>query len=233
MHKEVEEKVKPLCKLSGKFTEWVEAEASKGRECLSDEDVEAIDKVVDWIKDLYEAEEKCWKSHYYKTVVESMKEAELYRENGMRMGYNTHHSSRTGRFISGYHHPMMMPMREEEYMMEYMQDPDSFKERMGYGNGRMGATRNQSGRNISYGGSGSGYTPEQSRYGMHYNHYDQMRRHYHETHSDEDKHEMDEHAKLHVEDSIATIKDIWRDADPTLKRKMKADFTNLVSEMTV
>ena len=44
---------------------------------------EEAGKVVDMIKDLAEAEEKCWKACYYKTVVEAMEE-----ESGRRpMGY--------------------------------------------------------------------------------------------------------------------------------------------------
>ena len=71
------------------------------------------------------------------------------------------------------------------------------------------------------------------RYGEEYNRYKKMRRHYTETKSPEDKKEMSEHAEKHVRDTIDTMKDIWGDADPDLKRKMKEDLTKLVNSMTM
>ena len=70
-----------------------------------------------------------------------------------------------------------------------------------------------------------------SRYGRAYNDYKTSRRHYTETKSPEDKKEMDTHAEEHVRDTIATIRDIWGDADPNLKRRMREDVTKLLGEM--
>lgn len=44
---------------------------------------------------------------------------------------------------------------------------------------------------------------------------------------------MNAHALEHVSDTIATMRDIWKSADPDLKKRMKSDFTNLLSEMTI
>lgn len=72
-------------------------------------------KVVDMIKDLAEAEEKCWKACYYKTVVEAMEEESGRRPMGYTptmgrqgyqeaMGYNRGNMGYTGRMSgsSGY-----------------------------------------------------------------------------------------------------------------------------------
>lgn len=44
---------------------------------------------------------------------------------------------------------------------------------------------------------------------------------------------MDAHAAEHVGDTLATIREIWKTADPEMKKRIKADFTTLVNEMTV
>ena len=80
-------------------------------------------------------------------------------------------------------------------------------------------------------GTGSGEMDP--RYGRAYNEYKMKRRHYHETNSPADKKDMDTHAEEHVRDTIATARDIWKDADPALRKQMKEDFTKLVSEMAV
>lgn len=43
-------------------------------------DVEEVGKLVDMVKDLAEAEEKCWKAQYYRKVTEAM-------EQGQQAGY--------------------------------------------------------------------------------------------------------------------------------------------------
>lgn len=69
------------------------------------------------------------------------------------------------------------------------------------------------------------------RFGRPYNEYRAMRRNYTETHSEEDKAAMKKHANQHIDDTVSTMKDIWNNADPDLRKKMKADITNLLSTM--
>lgn len=71
------------------------------------------------------------------------------------------------------------------------------------------------------------------RYGRAYNEYRDARRYYTETNSPIYRQEMDAHAAEHVGDTLATIREIWKNADPELRKRMKSDFTNLVNEMTV
>lgn len=38
-------------------------------------------------------------------------------------------------------------------------------------------------------------------------------------------------AKMHIGETIATLRDMWHDADPDLREKMKKDFSALLQEM--
>ncbi len=54
-------------------------------------DVKEIGELVDMVKDLAEAEEKCWEAAYYRSVASAMKESSGYNmPNGsVRQGYDT------------------------------------------------------------------------------------------------------------------------------------------------
>ena len=47
--------------------DWTKEELSKGKRCI---DTHELGEVIDMIKDCYEAEQYCWKSCYYKLLVE-------------------------------------------------------------------------------------------------------------------------------------------------------------------
>lgn len=70
-----------------------------------------------------------------------------------------------------------------------------------------------------------------NEYGSPYNEYMTARRHYTQTKSPNDKAMMDMHAKEHMEQTIETIGDIWDDASPELKAKMKAELKSLMDTM--
>lgn len=72
-----------------------------------------------------------------------------------------------------------------------------------------------------------------SRYGDAYNKYRASRKHYTESKSAADKLEMDEHANEHINDTIATMKEIYKSADPDMRKRMKENVQKLVSEMIV
>ena len=59
------------------------------------------------------------------------------------------------------------------------------------------------------------------------------RRYYTETKSPSQKDEMDAKANEYVGKTVSTIRDIWRDADPEMRRKLKAEFVKLVNEMNI
>lgn len=73
-----------------------------------------------------------------------------------------------------------------------------------------------------------GYDP---RYGRPYNRWLAARRHYTETHSEADKKAMREHENEHLMDAVATFREMWEDADPDMRKRMKAELTRLTADM--
>lgn len=59
------------------------------------------------------------------------------------------------------------------------------------------------------------------------------RKHYTKTGSSEDKERMEERGKEHVEKAIISMRDIWSEASPELKRAMKTELSTLVDNMTI
>lgn len=42
---------------------------------------------------------------------------------------------------------------------------------------------------------------------------------------------MKEHANHHILEAVSTLREIWSEADPDLRQKMKADLGKLMGEM--
>lgn len=197
---------------------WVEGAISSGESNVNAAELSAA---VDMIKDIACAQKDIWESCYYKTVVDAMKEGE--EEGGWenhRMGYNPNRNS-LGQYSRGYEHPRTDIMRWPETMMGY--SPSG------------AGTRSQSGSRMGYEDVYARMMPPESedseRYGREFGRYRKSRRHYTETKSPEKKREMEEHAEHHMNEAIATFKEIWREADPELRQKMKTDLTKLMGEM--
>lgn len=234
MHKEKmsETSYADICEMKKRLVEIVKSEFSKGIEQI---DAKEMGEVTDMIKDLAEAEKLCKEACYYDSIVDAMEEGSDDPYN-MRMGYRNR----------------MMPYKpyksEEPYIDAYLYDNDPSnldrRFRMGYRDstsrdGRMNRSRDSMGRYTSNSGSNrSGYDdgrdwdPDMDpHYSRAVNQYKSARRHYTESHSQVDKEEMNRHANEHIADTIQTIKEMWEDADPTLRKKMKADLTSLVGTM--
>lgn len=77
----------------------------------------------------------------------------------------------------------------------------------------------------------SGRHATTSEMGRNWDKYLDARRHYNATKSDADRMEMSTSAKMHIGETIATLRDMWHDADPDLREKMKKDFSALLQEM--
>lgn len=77
----------------------------------------------------------------------------------------------------------------------------------------------------------SGHRVAPSEMGRNWDKYLDARRHYNATKSDADRMEMSTSAKMHIGETIATLRDMWHDADPDLREKMKKDFSALLQEM--
>lgn len=188
---------------------------------LENLDTEEVYKIADIIKDFYEAEKYCYEACYYKKVSEAMDEKEEGRGeySNERWGYPKYGDWRHMNAVYGYPnqngnystdsnrsgYPMYneYPNKQERYMREYLNNPD-FEEnmRMGYPRGTM------------------------------YESYRNSRRHYTETSSPEDKKQMEKRANEYVSDTMMTIKEMYNESDPEMKRKLKQDLTRVIGEMT-
>ena len=175
--------------------------------------------------------------------VEAMDDFE--KEYG-RMGYrgraaNGRFVHRSGRGRSAGYTPYLHMMEDG------MDDYDMYDEmpypmtgyRMGYTDGNRGGNMGNSSSSGSYSGnygggnSRSGYEGmrQPSRYGESYDRYSDRRRHYHETKDAESKKQMDESMKEYMADVMENMRDMWKDADPTLRQTMKADLTKMVQQL--
>lgn len=167
-------------------------------------DTEEAFKVADIIKDLAETERNCYEACYYKTVIEAMDEKgeEDEDEGEERYGYRR----------GGRNYPMMRNYRmgyrpyidQKPYVDAYLNDPE-FHDKM---------------------------RENQSKYGKAYDDYQEAKRHYSQSKNSSDKEEMTARANEHIANALATMREIWKDATPEQKRKMKADVTALAGEMT-
>lgn len=173
---------------------------------------------IDMIKDLAEAECYCEQAAYYRTVVDAMEDSDdRYGYNNRRYSNGEYAPSGRGH-ISGYR-PMI---DEEPYVNAYLDNRTRPMMRMGYSmNSRMPYMNSENTSSMD------------SRYGKAYDNYQNARRHYTETNSMEDKQHMDIYANEHLTNTLESMRDIYKSSDPELKRRMKADLTKLIGEMTV
>ena len=224
---EIIEKSKEIKELKEQLMDCLKSEmTSKGVGCV---DTEEAGEVVDMIKDLSETEKYCMEALYFQKVVEAMTSYEEPRY-GESMGYNTNRRANgqyaprgTGNQTMGYM-PIWYnnPMDEMPYGYTGTRNPNSGN----WGNDQ--ASNNRQGYFMP-----DGNMSEETPYGRAYNEYKRRRKYYTTTNSPEDKREMEMSAEEHVNATITTIRDIWKDADTALKKRMKDNFTKLVNDMTV
>lgn len=162
-------------------------------------------EVADIIKDLAETEKYCMESLYYKTVICAMEEGKDPEWENDRMGYMPPKRGNWNR--------MYKPMVDQEpYIKAHLNDMDM-----------NDLDRKDIARPWS----------DETRYGKAYQDYQTSKRHYTKSNSPSDKEAMEAHASEHVGDTITTIREIWKTADPDLRKRMKTDLTNLINEMVV
>lgn len=80
----------------------------------------------------------------------------------------------------------------------------------------------------------SGYMPDpdyDSKYGDAWSQWKRSRKHYTETNNKADKDEMTLHAKEHLNDSINSIRELWKNSDPELRKMIKSNLSSLVGEL--
>lgn len=209
-----------ICDIKNKLVESLETELMKGVECA---DTEECGKVTDMIKDLAKAEKDCLEAEYYKSVIEAMDSESGEDSLNDRLGYNRNRSASTGRYTSGRGshrtHNQSGSMRSTRmgYNDKYDLSEPYWDESWRTGSESMDRIREM----------------EDPRYGKAYNKWRMSKKHYHETKSQHDREEMSESAKEHMNDTVMTLKEMWKEADPELRREMKVHLDNLVREMTV
>lgn len=187
-------------------------------------DTMELGQAIDMVKDLAEAEKYCHEADYYRSVHEAMED---YGENP-RMGYPRRRDS-MGRFKPNRR------MGYDEYPERYANpsmDPTPDGQRINHRpvDDRPGYTRPHGSMGMRYDerDMDRDYDPH---YGEAYNGWRSAKRHYTETHSEADKMKMREKTNQHMADTMATLRDMWDEADPELRKRMKADLTKLTQEM--
>lgn len=203
------------------LTSWLKEEVDYGKECF---DTKSCGEVSDIIKDMAEAMKECYEACYYETVIEAMSEGRDPSYGEGSYGYNHRHMSNgefadsgKGHYVRGYYPgPYMNQM---PYIDSYLNDPD-FRDRMGNDNTmKMGYSPNSSNSN------------SHSSSGEIYDNYCDAKRHYQNLKSVENREKMEEHCMMYMDNTLKNLRSMWKDADPTLKAKMKKDFKEELSEI--
>lgn len=193
---------------------WVEQEIAKGKECF---DVEQCGQVTDMIKDLAEAKEKCVKAKYYEYLLSVMTESDNSPESE-RFGYDN------WRYSSGRYAPKGHGHRSGYVPELEMYEGDEGELRMGYPHIR---SPHMSSARMGYNPMMDGEWP---RHGKFYEEYRDARRHYTETKDEKHKRLMNEKIEEHVEDTMETLREMWKDADPEMKKRMKMNMKDMLED---
>lgn len=240
---DMKRRVSDLCDLKDKLVCGAKEAMNNG---LASVDTHEMGEVTDMIKDLAEAEEKCWKALYYKSIVEAMQEdPEEMGPDGYPMGRRgyDHWRYSSGKFApAGHGHYsragfMPMEMMDDPWMMaeEY---GDVERDRM---MGRPGADRggysnsSRNGQNGSSDGSGMGANGRMgyhgSERGHRYDRWNEARMGYRQSKDAAHKEHMDASAREYVVDLAESVKEVWKDADPAMKKEIKNKLVALTGEM--
>ena len=213
----------------------MEEAKAKGLDNFNAEDWEKLKYTMEIIKNAI-----CADKDY--RIVCAMDEAEEEEKFMGRMGYrgraaNGRFVHRSGRGRSAGYTPYLHMIEDgmDEYGMYDEMPYPMTGYRMGYTGGNMGNSSSSGSYSENYGGgnSRSGYegTRQPSRYGESYDRYSDRRRHYHETKDAESKKQMDDSMKEYMSDISENLREMWKDADPTLRQTMKADLTKMVQQL--
>lgn len=221
-------KTSDLCELMAKLVCSTRDALSKG---IQNVNTHELGEATDMIKDLAEAEEKCWKACYYKKIVEAMEEesemeemmAKMGHGGEGRMGYD-HYRYASGRFApkghghysAGYDGPIMHEMHDEDPWM-MTQGGDQWGGKSGHD-----MARGSSNERMGYSGSDRGHR---------YDRYEKARMGYHQSKDATSKEHMDSSAREYVVDAAESIREIWKDADPAMRKELKSKLSGLVAEM--
>lgn len=206
-----------ICTLLDIMTDGLKSATNQG---LNNLDTHEAGQVADIIKDLSEAkknltdaEKNEWESCYYASIVKAMKDADERGDEEDRYGYIPREASSMGK-----------RGMQRDRIKRWVRDPDTFEDEMydraGYTPGRKMSRDDRSSDNSS-----------DERYGKPYREYIDSRRHYSESKSQADKDMMEMYANEHLMDVMGSVREIYKTADPDMRKRMKSDLTKLVGEM--
>lgn len=234
---ELEHKVAPYEEIGEKMQRVVQT-ALDGDLCRLD--TEELGEAVDIIKDMAEAKCKCYEAAYYETVIKAMERGERNGyEDSERPGYNNWRFQ-NGRFAptgSGNYTGYTDTWSADVDLSRYGYPGDNSSNNMGSVNGQnTNGTNNRRGYTMTNSEMESiaedvmGKNREFGR-GIDYRNYSKSRRYYTETHDAKHKTAMDEHTKKHLLDTCETIREMYANADPEMKRRIKDDISKLMGDL--
>lgn len=198
------EKYNDICSLKHHMLHYVMGETEKGFE-PTPEKVHVLKEYIEMIKCLAETEKECQEADYYEAVVQAME------ENGMmeseRMGYNPNRN-RMGQYSDG----------------RAGNSDSGSNSRRGYSPDRMYSR-------MIPGDDRDAWGDDDPRHSEAFNRFRKAKRYYTKSHSEEDKQRMKDASNEYMMETMSTIREMWDDADPDLRARMKADLTNLVTNL--
>lgn len=233
-HKEakMEYTVEQICTCMETVLPWLQQEVGKG--CQSC-DTKELGEVADIVKDLAQAKKYLMEAAYYETVKEAMDKEEESYEKGDMMGYN-HYRYASGRFApkgSGTYMGYRQYHDQMPYIDAYLHDPN-FKENM-----RMGYPEylddthddHESMKHMGYKWGDYDRMYPEVKYGTAYNEYKEARKHYTTTKSPQDKEKMNNATMDHIQRFASSMREMYMDADPDIKKRAYNDMMALANEM--
>lgn len=183
--------------------EWIKSEIDCGKEVVAC-NIDSFGKLVDAAKDLAEAEEKCRKAEYYRTVVEAM---DNYDEND-RAGYDNWRYA-NGRFAPTGHGSRRGFTEPDLSSNIRIHDPH-FAENM-----RMGYPMDD-------------YMSDRGRT---YDAYQDAKRHYTASKNPEDMKVMNARLGENISDVISQLMEMSEDASPEMQKKLKTDINMVLDNL--
>ena len=195
------EKYNDICSLKHHMLHYVMGETEKGFE-PTPEKVHVLKEYIEMIKCLAETEKECQEADYYEAVVQAMEETGMMESE--RMGYNPNRN-RMGQYSDG-------------------RADSGSNSRRGYSPDRMYSR-------MMPGDDRDAWGDDDPRHSEAFNRFRKAKRYYTKSHSEEDKQRMKDASNEHMTETMATIREMWDDADPELRNRMKADLTNLVTNL--
>ena len=210
------EKYNDICSLKHHMLHYVMGETEKGFE-PTPEKVHVLKEYIEMIKCLAETEKECQEADYYEAVVQAMEETGMMESE--RMGYNPNRN-RMGQYSDG-----RAGNRNGGRMSSDSGSSDSgSNSRRGYSPDRMYSR-------MMPGDDRDEWGDDDPRHSEAFNRFRKAKRYYTKSHSEEDKQRMKDASNEHMMETMSTIREMWDDADPDLRTRMKADLTNLVTNL--